>query len=354
VSFSFTGTIKWSIGLYSLVLLLAALLAPAFAATHHFEWAGNIYQVFALSCHQNPSSTFWLMGYPAAVCCRCLGIYLGSFLQLPLGKTLWYKGRPLGLLLALFAFGLGEKPLEALLFSPAQLVAMPLPAPLLALKFLAGVALGLACWDVMLMVSVQLYLFVRHFFMTFLNRNAINKSVSLGLLGVLLGSSLLSAGLSLVPNASSMANAASQVASGSVVLPAGTAVSISLMNQISSKEASIGTSVDFRVTGDIKQGGKIVVANGSIGHAQVVASRKATIVGQEGELTVSDFHVNAVDGTRIPLVATLNQVGTDKMVVSIVAAILCLPFILLKGGDAVVPAGTQKTVYTSMDATITP
>ena len=29
------------------------------------------------SCHQNPCRSFWIFGYPIALCCRCLGFYLG-------------------------------------------------------------------------------------------------------------------------------------------------------------------------------------------------------------------------------------------------------------------------------------
>jgi len=29
------------------------------------------------SCHQQPDRSFWLLGYPVALCCRCLGFYCG-------------------------------------------------------------------------------------------------------------------------------------------------------------------------------------------------------------------------------------------------------------------------------------
>ncbi len=29
------------------------------------------------SCHQQPDRSFWIFGYPMALCCRCLGTYIG-------------------------------------------------------------------------------------------------------------------------------------------------------------------------------------------------------------------------------------------------------------------------------------
>ena len=35
------------------------------------------YGIFTPVCHQNPSRSFFFLGYPLGVCARCLGIYLG-------------------------------------------------------------------------------------------------------------------------------------------------------------------------------------------------------------------------------------------------------------------------------------
>ena len=44
-----------------------------------------IYVCFSPTCHQIPSRSFFLFGYPLAVCGRCLGIYFGF-----LGGTVLY------------------------------------------------------------------------------------------------------------------------------------------------------------------------------------------------------------------------------------------------------------------------
>jgi uncharacterized membrane protein len=44
-------------------------------------------QGFALVCHQRPERSFWIFGGSAAVCSRCLGIYVGAALGLLLRTT---------------------------------------------------------------------------------------------------------------------------------------------------------------------------------------------------------------------------------------------------------------------------
>ncbi|MCS6267206.1 MAG: hypothetical protein H2174_06535 [Vampirovibrio sp.] len=134
-----------------------------------------------------------------------------------------------------------------------------------------------------------------------------------------------------------------------VNLPAGTALPIKITDTIDSKEIRVGTTVNFTATSDVLVDGVVVIKSGAMGQAQVSQVEEPSIAGQEGSVVVTDFTIRAIDGSRVPLTATLSQKGKDKMVVAIVSAIICLPFILIKGGKAVIPAGTQKTVYTAAD-----
>ncbi len=73
--------------LYVLTLLLstAALLAAAAAPllmARGSRSAVLLYAAFSPLCHQDPERCFLLAGFPMAVCARCSGIYLGSFLGL--------------------------------------------------------------------------------------------------------------------------------------------------------------------------------------------------------------------------------------------------------------------------------
>ena len=71
------------------------------------------------------------------------------------------------------------------------------------------------------------------------------------------------------------------------------------------------------------------------------------MIGRSGEVTVTDFHTTAVDGTYVPLSGSVSARPDDKMTMSIVLSVLICPlFLLMKGEDAQVPAGSTKTAYT--------
>jgi len=77
----------------TLVWLGAIIMAP-YLRSRGARLNTLIYAVFAPTCHQIPSRSFHLWGFPLAVCGRCTGIYVGflaGLLVLPflrgLGKT---------------------------------------------------------------------------------------------------------------------------------------------------------------------------------------------------------------------------------------------------------------------------
>jgi hypothetical protein len=137
-----------------------------------------------------------------------------------------------------------------------------------------------------------------------------------------------------------------------VKLSSGTPVSLRLIETVDSNQVTVGTTVNFSVVSDVKADDDILVKAGTMGQAQVIKAEKNGMIGQPGEITISDFYTTAVDGSRVPLMATLTQEGKDKMVLSLVGTVICLFPILLKGGKAVIPAGTQKTVYTAGEVSV--
>ena len=163
----------------------------------------------------------------------------------------------------------------------------------------------------------------------------------------LLLAQLLLPSLALGLQSGTVAQAASTTVQ-TVTLPAGTPVTLALTEEISSKTASNGMEIPFQVLNDIEENDTVLIKAGTLGHAQVTNLKKPAALGKEGEITVSDFYVTAVDGQRVPLVASLSQVGEDKSGKSLaLGLIICWPLLLMKGGNAVIPAGTQKTVYTA-------
>jgi uncharacterized membrane protein len=58
------------------VWLGAVFFAP-WLRSRASPWAGLVYALFSPVCHQVSSRSFFILGYPLAVCARCLGIYVG-------------------------------------------------------------------------------------------------------------------------------------------------------------------------------------------------------------------------------------------------------------------------------------
>jgi uncharacterized membrane protein len=59
------------------VFWLAAIVAAPYLRSRGLGSAGFFYACFASTCHQIPSRSFALWGFPMAVCARCFGIYTG-------------------------------------------------------------------------------------------------------------------------------------------------------------------------------------------------------------------------------------------------------------------------------------
>ncbi len=103
-----SGILKTAVLAYALYFIWGAFMAPHAAHTHQYEQADHWYEVFSASCQQQGSRSFWLEGYPMALCARCLGTYTGFFLF-----GLYWLLKPAfcsrRLFLILLVPGLGEK-----------------------------------------------------------------------------------------------------------------------------------------------------------------------------------------------------------------------------------------------------
>ena len=143
---------------------------------------------------------------------------------------------------------------------------------------------------------------------------------------------------------------------GKSVLPAHTPIIIRNLNTITTNEIVSGGQVDFAVVADVKDANEniLIKANTPV-TAQISFSKPKGMIGRSGEVTVSDFSTTAVDGSYVPLSGSVSAKPEDKMTMSIVLSVLLCPlFLLIKGDEAVVPAGTQKTAYTVTDVYIKP
>lgn len=130
-----------------------------------------------------------------------------------------------------------------------------------------------------------------------------------------------------------------------------TPIMIRCEETISTRDVVSGGTVNFAVLSDVKaDNGLIVIKAGTPVTAQITFAKKNGMIGKSGEITVSDFHTTAVDGTYIPLSASVSANPEDSMTTSIVLSVLICPlFLLMKGDEAKVPVGTTKTAYTVSD-----
>ena len=65
----------FSIGL--IIIWIAAIFLAPYLRCRSWPAYIFIYSIFSPICHQNPARSFFIFGYPLAVCSRCLGIYVG-------------------------------------------------------------------------------------------------------------------------------------------------------------------------------------------------------------------------------------------------------------------------------------
>lgn len=151
----------------------------------------------------------------------------------------------------------------------------------------------------------------------------------------------------------SMKLAAVDIEEGGIIIPAGTPIVLKNRQTINSSAITIGSTVSFIVVNNVLVNDKIVVKAGSIADAQISYSKKKNYAGIGGEVVVSDFSVHAVDGAYIPLRATLSSRGEEKIGLSVgLGFFICMLFLLIKGEDAIIPAGSTKSVYTMSDVKV--
>lgn len=138
-----------------------------------------------------------------------------------------------------------------------------------------------------------------------------------------------------------------------IKIPVGTPIIVQNLGPINSQDVQEGTEVNFKVLSDVRVGNKVVIKSNTPVSAQVTFAKDRGMVGEPGRITISDFSTKAIDGTYIPLRATLSAKGKDKQTLSLVlGVVVCLPFLLMRGESAQLNAGTTKTIYTAADVMV--
>lgn len=142
------------------------------------------------------------------------------------------------------------------------------------------------------------------------------------------------------------------IAEKKIQIPAGTRILLRTLQTITPKEFKVGDRVNLAVASDVIINGNVVIKAGAEATGEVTVSKERGIAGQADKITISLKSVKAVDGTFVPLSGTKSVEGEEKMVMAIILALLCLPLVLIKGGEASIPEGTQIDTLVAAQTTI--
>lgn len=126
------------LALYSLLFLLGGISAPVLAHYKIYDLSGMLTYLFSGSCHQMPDRSFWIMGYPMALCSRCTGIYAGSFFGC-MHKIIFNKNYTLLMFIVFIIIALSDIALNFLFAINTGLY----------IRFFAGILIGLVFVEVL-------------------------------------------------------------------------------------------------------------------------------------------------------------------------------------------------------------
>ncbi len=148
--------------------------------------------------------------------------------------------------------------------------------------------------------------------------------------------------------------APSLAVAGTVVVPVGTQITLSFTEVISPEVYQIGQSVSLVVENDVVIDGDIVFAAGAEAAGEVSTSQKKGGIGKPAKIGVTAITVEAVDGTMVAVSGTTYIEGEDKQSTTLIITILCCILgLLMKGGDAEIPAGATLDASVDMEVSIT-
>jgi hypothetical protein len=131
-------------------------------------------------------------------------------------------------------------------------------------------------------------------------------------------------------------------------LSAGTVVALSIENSANS-EATFGAVVNFHVIRDVTVNEKVVIKAGALATGTISEVSSSGALGKGGKVAVKLNSVQAVDGQSVYLSGSLDKEGENKVVLTVILGLICLPLLLINGGDANIPAGTEIRAYVEQD-----
>ncbi|MGZ3331172.1 MAG: hypothetical protein ACXU9O_01390 [Gemmatimonadaceae bacterium] len=138
-----------------------------------------------------------------------------------------------------------------------------------------------------------------------------------------------------------------------VIIPAGTPLTVAIDQDLSSASVNQGQQVAFHLPADYSEFGHVLIASGTPVRGTVSHVARRSAGGNPGSVTVSVTSVRAVDGTRIPLRGTTKVKGKSRQGQAAALGVLTFGIGATKKGlSAVIPAGTQFSVFTDAKRTV--
>ncbi len=134
-----------------------------------------------------------------------------------------------------------------------------------------------------------------------------------------------------------------------IKIPAGTAISVSVENEIDADDVREGENINFVVLEPVSIDGTIVIKSGTHVTAQVIKKKNNFILGIPGEIEIGNFKLFNHNNEVINLRGAIIDKGAHRAWVNI-GWIFVWPLLFVKGNDGKISAGTYKILYTIGDS----
>jgi hypothetical protein len=137
---------------------------------------------------------------------------------------------------------------------------------------------------------------------------------------------------------------APQTSRATRVLPAGTIVTLTPLQEITSKRVEEGDQFQFQVINDVIENGEVVITRGSVAIGIIAWKTGRAIGGKSGKFEVTFDHVK-VGGRNIPLMGQHRQEGRGNSVGALLGSML------ISGRSAVMLPGQVVNALTKEPVT---
>jgi hypothetical protein len=151
-----------------------------------------------------------------------------------------------------------------------------------------------------------------------------------------------------------LAGAKSPALEGNAIdIPDGTEISVVTTEMLSSKTATEGDAVTFKVDEDVVINGVVVIAKGSIVKGEVSEAKRSGHFGRGGKLNIRVTSTETVDHQKLKLRASKGKSGDEATGTTVALVVLFGPIgFLKKGKNAEIKEGTKIKVFTDEAKTI--